>query len=318
MSAGSNRPVLVTGAAGFVGRETVRRLLHHGIPVRAMIRGEVPSDLARGSGAGDASLGIVRGDLRDQASLVAAARGVRAVVHLAARKADEADSEDVNVEGARRLVAACRTAGCARIVSVSTQSAKIPRRGTYGRTKAEADRILEGSGLAVTTLFPSVIYGESREGIFGTICTFVEKLPVVPILGDGRWISHPVYVGDVAELLRSCLAHDACAGRQYDVGGPDAIRFDDLVDRIAGELGRRPPRKIHVPLSWSLAAARLAARLLAHPPITVSNVLGSNQDAPFDPAPARVDLGFEPLDLATGLAAALGRIPNPRALGSPA
>ena len=99
----SGPAILVTGAGGFIGKDLVARLLGHGFHVRAMVR----------SAAGSSSfprherLQIVHADMRDQSSLERAVQSCTAVVHLAAAKADEKESENINVGGARRLVRAC-------------------------------------------------------------------------------------------------------------------------------------------------------------------------------------------------------------------
>jgi NADH dehydrogenase len=304
----TGRTVLVTGAAGFIGKDVVARLLESGRVVRAMVRSPGPTPFP----AHD-RLHTVRADMRDGASLAAAVDGVDAVVHLAAAKSDEADSDDVNVEGARRLISACEGAGVARLINISTQSAKLPRKGTYGRTKSEADRIFHGSGLDVTTLRPSIVYGEEKSGVFGTVLGFIEKLPVVPILGDGRWISAPVYLGDLSDAIIACLENDATIGRIYDIGGPDPVSFDDLIARLSAELGRSRPT-LHIPFSISLLAARALAALLSNPPITVSNVLGSNQDTGIDIGPARRDFGFDPIGLDEGIRRVLAA-PGPPGAG---
>ena len=123
--------------------------------------------------------------MRDECSLRQAVAQVAVVVHLAAAKSDEPDSEDVNVRGAERLMKVCQAAGCDRIINISTQSAEIARKGIYARTKSAAEKIFHNSDLQVTTLRPSVVYGEEESGVFGTVLKFVRRLPVVPVLGDG-------------------------------------------------------------------------------------------------------------------------------------
>ena len=269
-------------------------MLRTGWHVRAMIRKGAVSPFDPHE-----RLQVVHGDMRNAASLVTAVGGSAAVVHLAAAKSDEADSEDVNVGGARRLVDACHAGGCTRLINISTQSVKIARRGIYARTKSEADSVFRDGGLALTTLLPSVVYGEAKDGVFGTILQMVQKAPVVPILGDGKWLSAPVYIGDLCQAVIACLQRPQSIGKDYDIGGPDLIRFDELVDRIAGAAGVKRP-KVHIPLTVALWLAGWAARL-PHPPITISNVLGSNQDTGIDIRPACTDLAFEPSDLTSGL-----------------
>jgi NADH dehydrogenase len=292
-------PILVTGAGGFIGRAVVARLAAHGYQVRAMQRpGARPAfDVSE-------SIEIVRADMRDAAALQTAVRGCSAVVHLAAAKSDESDSEEINVGGARLLVRACESTHCHRLINVSTQSTKIARKGTYARTKLAADRVFMASTLQVTTLLPSVVYGESGEGVFGTVLGFVRKAPWILVLGDGSWASAPVYVGDVCSAVVASLATPATIGRAYDIGGPDSVTFDELIDRLGAAVGRRP-HKLHVPFSLALCLAQVLSRL-PRAPITVSNVLGSNQDTHIDIAAARRDFDFDPIGLDVGLQRVIG------------
>ena len=69
-----------------------------------------------------------------------------AVVHLAAAKTDEKDSEEINVGGARNLVANCRATGCLRIVNISTRSAKILRKGLYAQPRVQPTRCFTVQG----------------------------------------------------------------------------------------------------------------------------------------------------------------------------
>jgi len=290
--------ILVTGAAGFIGKDVVRRLVEHGWRVKAMSRG------AGISFESNELLELVQADMRDERSLRQAVTGVAVVVHLAAAKSDEPDSEDVNVRGAERLVKVCQAEGCGRIINISTQSAEIAQKGIYARTKSAAEKIFHNSGLQVTTLRPSVVYGEEESGVFGTVLKFVRRLPVVPVLGDGRWLSAPVYVGDVSTAIIACIENDNTIGKIYFIGGPECVSFDSLIDRTCFALGVRRP-KVHIPFSISLWAARTLVALWPECPITVSNVLGSNQNTEVDIEPARKDFGFDPISLNEGLALVL-------------
>jgi predicted dehydrogenase/nucleoside-diphosphate-sugar epimerase len=288
-------PILVTGAGGFIGRDLVDHLLERRYHVRALVRPRGARALPPAAG-----LAVVEADIRDPDALGAALAGVRAVCHLAALKSDEAASAAVNVGGAANLVAACRASGVRRVVNVSTQSVKLARRGTYGETKLEAERVLHGSGLDVTTLRPSVVYGADRTGVFARMRDFMTRLPVLPVIGDGRWRSRPIHVRDVSRAVVACLETGATVGQVLDLGGPDEVTMDEFLDAIGRTLGIRRP-KLHVPAALGLAAARTLARVLPRPPVTVSNVLGSTQDTACDPAPANAALGLRPLGLGEGL-----------------
>ena len=88
----------------------------------------------------------------------------------------------MNVGGASALVAACRAAGCRRVIAMSTQHVHLARPGVYGRTKRIADAIFLGSGLDVTLLRPSLVYGAGERGVFVKLQRLVRKLPVIPVI----------------------------------------------------------------------------------------------------------------------------------------
>jgi NADH dehydrogenase len=285
----------VTGAAGFIGRDLVDYLLSLGWNVKAFVRAGRENEIDA-----EERVATVSGDMCDASSLHEAIAGVGAVVHLAARKSDESDSDEVNVRGAERLIEACRKGGVRRIVNVSTQSVKLRRLGDYGRTKLEAERILHESGLDVTTLRPSVVYGPDLTGVFARMRHFLLHLPLIPIIGDGTWPSRPVYVRDVSKAIAACLSRDATIGEIYDLGGPDKVTMDEFLDAIGSAHGIRRP-KLHIPKTLGLAIARVLARFVERPPVTVSNVLGSTQDTACDPSRAVKELGLDPVGLTAGL-----------------
>jgi len=309
MRVAQDRWVLVTGAAGFIGSATVLTLLDRGYRVRALAR-RVSAD-AHPWGE---RLSLALADIRVPGALSAAMDAAQVVVHLAARKADEPDSYAVNVEGARNMVSACKAHGVERIINVSTQATTSARRGMYGETKALADQVFAASGLSVTTLIPSLVYGEDRGGVFAKLVEHIRRLPVIPVIGNGQAIFQPIHVSDVARTILACIENDATINRAYEVGGPDAVTFNDLIDRIARYIGVRK-RRVHIPWRAGLLAARLCARLLTRPPITVSNVLGlspSNAKR-LDIRPLMDELGVFPMSLDNGLQRALGHAREGRA-----
>jgi hypothetical protein len=107
----------------------------------------------------------------------------------------------------------------------------------------------------------------------------------------------------VTTAISACLAHDNTGYHIYDIGGPDQITFDELIDRVCLLAGKRR-WKVHIPFGLALLMARVAAGLLPKPPLTISNVLGSNQNTDIDIQPAQRDFGFAPLSLDEGLARA--------------
>jgi len=295
--------VLVTGASGFIGSALVPRLVAAGRVPRLLLRRPPPLPP-------EAPVEVVVGDLTEPAGVRAALEGADAVVHLGAATSagglDPAEAERVNVGGARILIEACRAAGCRRVIVLSTQHVHLERAGPYGRSKRAADQLFQGSGLAVTTLRPSLVYGPGTRGVFAKLAGLVARLPVIPIVGPGTWHLRPLYLPDLLALIVQVLERPDLAGRSYDVGGPDRVTYDQFVEAICGALGR-PCRRVHLPLWLCFALAAVLERLLHDPPLTTENVRGATLEAPCDLAALVRDLHPHLTPLHAGLRQTLAR-----------
>ena len=288
--------VLVTGAAGFIGRRVVPRLVARGDEVVALVhraRSVAPSD----------RLVVVEGSVTDAAAVARAGDGCAAIVHLAASgAADAALVHAVNVDGTRNVLAAARAAGGARVVFTSSISALRERRGPYGETKRAAEEAIRASGLPWVILRPSLVYGELGTGLVAALARYLRTLPVVPVIGNGEIRLDPIHVDDVCDVIAQCLVRDDVVGRTYDLLGPERVTFNDFLRRLGTALGVER-RLVHVPIAAALLGARVLGALSARPPITVDNVLGLVSPAAVDPAPLARDFTLRWTPLAAGLRA---------------
>jgi len=255
---------------------------------------------------------VVLGDLDKPETLRAATAGCSAVVHLGAAtsagRIDPAFAYRVNVGGTSALIDACRASNCRRVLVMSTQHVHLPNCGLYGRTKRIADTLFEGSGLAVTVLRPSLVYGPGTRGVFVKLAGLVRKLPVIPVIGPGQWHLRPLYLDDLLAIIVDTLARPELAGRTYDVGGPDRVTYDEFLSAICAAVGR-PCRRIHLPIRVSFVLAWILERLLPSPPLTIENVYGSLLEAPCDLRALIRDYHPGLTPLADGLRRALAEAP---------
>ena len=147
-------PILVTGAAGFIGSRLVRRLLESGRPVRALVRDAEETDSLAGAD-------IVEGDVTRAETLATAADGVDAVVHLVAiLQGKPEDFDRVIAGGTRNVVDAAREAGVRRFVYQSALGLNEQSRETipYFRGKWAAEQAVTGSGLEYVIVRPSFVF----------------------------------------------------------------------------------------------------------------------------------------------------------------
>jgi nucleoside-diphosphate-sugar epimerase len=278
-----SRTVLVTGAAGGLGRALVPALRARDWRVRALVHRRPVSEADE----------QVAGDLGDAASLAAAATGCDAAVHLAARThaRHTADYFEANVEGTRRLLAT----GVPRFLHVSTRAIGEGG-GGYSDSKRESERLVERSGADwVIVRLPEVYGAGSNEGV-DAIIDGARRRGLIPLVGRGADEISPVLVDDVVPALAAAL--DAPAGRAYTLAGEHmTVRAfaDACVEAFGG--GRIVP--VPVPLIRALTVAARVAPLPLYP-----DQLDRLRAPRPEPSPeAGTDLGFAPRPLREGLRA---------------
>jgi uncharacterized protein YbjT (DUF2867 family) len=253
--------VLVTGGTGFVGTAIVRELRTRDIDVRALVRNERGAERVRVFGAEPAF-----GDVTDEASVLAAARGCAHVIHLVAIiRGTEADFDRVMVGGTRNVIAAAKTAGVQRLVQMSALgvSEQTHTLTSYFAAKWQMEQDAASSGLEHVVFRPSFVFGRDG-GILPTLVRQVRYSPVVTVIGPGTQRSQPVWVDDVAAHFATSLDLPAAANRTFELGGPDVVTWNDLYRRIAETLGKRRVFA-HVPAGVARSGARLTERIPGAP-----------------------------------------------------
>ncbi len=287
--------VAVTGAGGFVGQATVREAIRRGLSVVAVVRPGSPHRPAEGV--------AVEADVLDRAALERAFAGCAAVVHLAAVTSSAGRSEDsfkVNVAGSHSVATAARTAGVQTFIYLGSQAAN---EGTYATTKRKAEAAIRATGIEPVVLRPSLVYGPGDHGLFARVVKFVRVLPIVPLIGDGRYPMRPIHVDDVAAAIMGAVERGT-AGTSYELSGGSEILFRDLLVAIGETIGRRPPL-VRMPRAPVFAVSVLAARLWPGFPVSPDMIRGLTNPVVLDGGVAERALGFRARPIEEGLHDAL-------------
>ncbi len=253
--------VLVTGATGFNGPHVVHALRSREIPVRALVR-----DPARATRLAAWGVELAVGDVTDPASVRAACEGVDAVVHLVAIiRGRPADFERVMAQGTRNTVAAAREAGVRRFVLASALGLDERSKDAvpYFAAKWEMERAVRDSGLEHVIFRPSFVFGRDG-GVLPTFVRLARYTPVTPIIGSGRQRLQPIWVEDLAEYYARAITEPAAANRTFELGGPDAVSWNEFWERLKRVLGVRRP-SVHVPFGAMRVQAMLTERLPGAP-----------------------------------------------------
>lgn len=295
--------IFLTGATGYVGRHLLRQLTARGLRVRCLVLPDDPWDPSR-----DFPVEVVRGDVTDPKGLEAHGRDVRVVVHSAALMLpNRAEAiRRVNEQGTANLVRAARSWGCRRIVYLSAVSAAYTTKNVYGESKLRAEALVSGSGVDYAILRPTMVYGPGGGLHFQKLVSLIDRIPLVfPVIGPGRARLQPVHVDDLVRAVELVLEDPRASGRTYAASGGTVVTFDGLVDAI---LKARCIRrvKVHAPLGICRLAATVLEPLLGPSVFSRDAILGINQDASLDHEDFRCSLGYDPIDLDSGLARVFG------------
>ncbi|MDE2027688.1 MAG: NAD-dependent epimerase/dehydratase family protein, partial [Candidatus Omnitrophica bacterium] len=256
--------VLVTGAAGFVGKHLVKRLKKDGYTVTALVRENTDTSFLDESG-----VKIVRADLREKASLYPAFEGIEAVVHLATTmKGQWNEYEESTINGTRRLLEIAKEKNVSRFIFLSsiavydvystqkevTEDTLLNdenKASNYEKSKILAERVVgefAQKGLATVILRSGVIYGPGG-ALFVPRLGFGFGSSRYLTVGDGKNRIPLVYVQSLVDAICLALVKDGIAGEVFTIVDDQNIDQNQYLQAVKESVV--PSLKVsHVPLSF--------------------------------------------------------------------
>lgn len=268
--------ILVTGGAGFIGRQLVDALIARDPQRRVRVLDMRP----RPSGL-HASVEYQTGSINDPELVLRVASGVRAVVHLAAMVTpnahDLAALRRANVDGTRSVLGAAVSAGCRLFVHLSSAGVygpPAPRdafresdspdpRTPYQRSKLEGEQLVRSMDprvMSVVVFRPAGTYGPGS-WLEVPIYRRVQRQRVSIELPGGV-VVHPTHVRDVVEAVIAVLASAPASGTVFNIGGERALLVEELHALVAHALGVRR-RRVVIPAPLGVGLEALTRPVLA-------------------------------------------------------
>jgi dihydroflavonol-4-reductase len=320
VDAAITRPVLVTGASGFLGWHVARLLIDRGYHVRALVR--------PGSRVEGLDLEIATGDLRDRESLDRAAAGCGLLFHVAADyrlwAKDPAELYRSNVDGTRKLLQAAKVAGVERVVYTSTVGCiGIPHggignedtpvtledmAGDYKRSKFLAEQValeFARDGFPIVIVNPTAPIGDHD----------VKPTPTGKIVLDFLNGAMPAFIDtglNVVDVRDAAEGH-LLAGERGRIGeryilGSQNLTLAQILQELARITGRKAPT---AQIPWSVAYCAGAcstawAGITGKPPrVPLDAVRMAKKKMWVTHEKAAHELGFQPGPAAQALAHAV-------------
>ncbi len=298
--------VTVFGGSGFIGAQAVRQLAKAGWRIRVAVRNPAKAYAMRLHGD-VGQIDIVQANIRNEPSLRRALDGASAAVNLVGilRETGRQGFQALQAMGPHNVAAAARAEGVSRLVQMSAIGADANSPSKYAKTKAEGEAAVRQFYPEAVIIRPSIVFGPEDE-FFNRFAAMAQISPFLPLIGGGQSRLQPVFVGDVGKALAHAVVAPEAAGQTYELGGPAAFTFRQLMEMLLAEIGKR---RILAPIPWPVASllgsAGDAANTLAGfigaslpTPVTADQVLLLKIDNVVSGAhPGLTDLGITPTTL---------------------
>jgi nucleoside-diphosphate-sugar epimerase len=262
--------ILLPGGAGLVGQNLVARLKARGytqlvvldkhranLEVLRRMHPDVVSEYADLAEAGDWSQHFA---------------GARVVVMLQAQigGVDWQDFVRNNIDSTRLILEAIRNHAVPSLIHISSSVVESVADDFYTRSKKTQEALVLASGIPCPVLRPTLMFGWFDRKHLGWLSRFMQRVPVFPIPGHGRYMRQPLYVGDFTNVIISCIEHDVREGI-FNISGHEKVDYIDIIREIKRVTGARA-RILRIPYRLFHALLWIWARFDRNPPFTTQQL----------------------------------------------
>jgi nucleoside-diphosphate-sugar epimerase len=281
MARAEKKSLFITGAAGFVGKRLLQRLVPANYrQIYCLSRKENPFLTALA--AENENITVIHADLFEAERYRDELANADIAVHLAAvtGKAKKEHYFRVNTEGTAFFIEECKKAHIRGLLHFSTIAVHFKDLSVYpyARSKQAAEEIVRGSGLKHTIVRPTIIFGV-QSPIWRNFLT-MSRAPVPFVFGNGRNRIQPIHVDDLVDAVLGMIDEEHFEDAAYDLGGADVVTINELLLKIREKISAQSARTVfHVPLfPLSFILKRLEPFVLSMLPFTAGQLTSFSSD----------------------------------------
>jgi nucleoside-diphosphate-sugar epimerase len=262
------RTVVVTGAAGLVGQNLIPRLKDRGWSVVGIDKH--PANTAR-LRALHPDITVVEADLSQPGAWTDALAGAEAVVINQAQIGglDRAEFVANNVTATQNILAAAAAQGVPYLVQISSSVVNSKAQDFYVETKTAQERLMADVAIPHAVLRPTLMFGWFDRKHLGWLRRFMDRSPLFPVPGTGRFRRQPLYAGDFAAIIAASIERHVTG--TYDISGRSQVDYIDIIRLIKRIVGARAAI-VRIPYGLFWLLLWLYARIDRSPPFTVSQL----------------------------------------------
>jgi NADH dehydrogenase len=272
--------IAIFGGTGFLGRHIVNALIRDGFQIIIACRS--PSAALRlKTGAAPGQVVAVACNVHDDASvdrIVSRATHVINLIGILFEKGRKNSFDNMHATVAARIAqTAARHGGVTTLLHVSALGADANGLSKYSRSKAAGEKAVLSAFPRATILRPSIVFGP-EDNFFNLFAKMAGRTPFLPLIGGGKTLFQPVYVGDIAAAAATVMNEKtgAYAGKTFNAAGPQTLSFRALLEKMLFYTGQKA---LFIPLPFFIAGMLGAVlSVLPRPPLTADQVRSLKTD----------------------------------------
>ena len=275
-----SKKIILPGGAGLVGQNLVARLKDKGywnivvldkhqanVEILKHVQPDIKVEFADLAESGDWQRHFVGADI---------------VVMLQAQIGGNVYEEFVrnNIDSTRLILDAIKLNNVSHLVHISSSVVESIADDFYTNTKKEQEKMVLDSGIACPVLRPTLMFGWFDRKHLGWLSRFMKKVPVFPIPGHGRFMRQPLYVGDFANIIISCIENRVRDGI-YNISGHEKIDYIDMIHAIK-RATRARTLILRIPYFIFYALLRIWGLIDKTPPFTTQQLTALSAKDEFE------------------------------------
>ena len=271
--------IVLCGANGFTGRFLCKELLKRKIHFLAIIRPGNDNTWMRQN-----NILYKYIDLNNTAVLERQIKGYKILISLAS----------IGFGNVPSILKACKNANIDRAIFTSTTAifTKLNSKSKEARLVAESQ--IRESNLDWTIIRPTMIFGSPDDRNIIKLIKWIDKYPIIPIIGTGKFLQHPIFVEDLSNLISNILTNEKTYKRSFNLSGKTALSYNKMIKIIKNEL-KTICIPIYFPYRLSLLLFKIFEKIKIKLPIKSEQIERLNEDKRFNHFKAYEAFEFSPL-----------------------
>ena len=266
----SGMRIVIPGGAGLVGQNLVARLIARGYQNIVVIdKHKQNLEILRSV---QSDISIVHADLSQPGDWEVHFDGANVVVMLQAQIGGIFYDEFVanNISSTGLILDLIKSKNIPYLVHISSSVVESVADDFYTRSKIEQEQLVLASGISCPILRPTLMFGWFDRKHLGWLSRLMQKIPVFPIPGSGRFMRQPLYVGDFCDVIISCIEKKLPSGI-FNISGHEKIDYIDMI-RIIKIVTHAKILIVKIPYSLFYVLLWIWALFDKNPPFTTQQL----------------------------------------------